>query len=173
VPLLLLGMRKKRKNESNIAAILGASATIGYEGVTVGAQVTGDGNQQLATYGVGLQYERDSFVAAVLTEHQTESKEEVIKASWVHRVSPTYTTGVEVAVDDRKKVVSFVSDFLLDSGTGLKLRGSNAGDLAAAIERRLRDPRVAVLLSASWKLKGTSQNLKADKFGIGLTFGDY
>jgi len=163
-----VGEERKEKNESTIAGLLSAAVTIGYEGVTVGGQVQVDQKQDFSDYGAGIQYERDSFIAAVLTENQAE----VLKASWVHKISPAYTAGVEVAADEKKKVVNFASEYQLDSTTGVKLRGSNTGEVAAAIEHRLSDPKVSILLSASWKLKGSS-HLKADKFGIGLTFGDY
>jgi len=71
-----------------------------------------------------------------------------------------------------RKILNVVSQHEIDPNTTTKFRWSNSGDFGAAVEYRLKNPQLAVLLSSSFKAKGTS-DFRADKYGIGLTFGDY
>jgi len=71
-----------------------------------------------------------------------------------------------------KKLLNVVTQYEVDLSTTSKFRWSNSGDLGFALEHRLRNPQLAILLSSAFKTKGTT-DFRADKFGVGLTFGDY
>jgi hypothetical protein len=163
-----LGEEKKDKVDPGIAASVAVSATIGHEGLTVGGQVKFDQTQNISDYDIGLQYDHGAVTAALLTENQAE----VIKASYVHRVSTKQTVGAEFVSEDRGKTLNFASEYKPDKATGIKVRASTSGEAAASVEHRLVDPRVSISISAGWKVKGSS-NVRLDKVGVGLHFGDY
>jgi len=71
-----------------------------------------------------------------------------------------------------KKLLNIVTQYEVDASTTSKFRWSNSGDLGFALEHRLRNPQLAILFSSAFKTKGT-YDFRADKFGVGLTFGDY
>jgi len=160
--------KKKDKVDPGIAANVAVSATIGHEGLTVGGQVNFDQTQTLSDYAIGLQYDHGPVTGTLLTENQAE----VIKASYVQRVSTKHTVGAEFVSEDRGKTLNFVSEYKPDKATGIKIRASTSGEAAASVEHRLVDPRVSVSVSAGWKVKGSS-NVRLDKVGVGLHFGDY
>jgi len=97
-------------------------------------------------------------------------------------VSPTHTLGVEFVSDEfdrlskpaepRRKVLNLGSEYKLDNFTTIKVRLSNSGEVATAVEHRFVSPRGAVNFSSQWKAKGTS-SFKAEKFGIGFTLGGF
>jgi hypothetical protein len=163
-----LGEEKKEKVDPGIAANVAVSATIGHEGLTVGGQVNLDQTQTVTDYAIGLQYDHGPVTGTLLTENQAE----VIKASYVHRINTKHTVGAEFVSEDKGKTLNFASEYKPDKATGFKLRASTSGELAGTIEHRLLEPRVSVGVSASWKVKGSS-NVRLDKVGVGLHFGDY
>jgi hypothetical protein len=163
-----LGEEKKDKADPGIAANVAVSSTIGHDGLTVGGQVNFDQTQTLTDYAVGVQFEHGPVTATLLTENQAE----VIKASYLHKVSAKYTVGAEYVSEERGKTLNFASEYRPDKSTGFKLRASTGGDLAGVVEHRLSDPRLSVNLSAGWKVKGSS-NVRLDKVGVGLHFGDF
>jgi len=163
-----LGEEKKEKVDPGIAANVAVSATIGHEGLTVGGQINFDQTQNISDYAIGLQYDHGPVTGTLLTENQAE----VIKASYLHRVSTKQTVGAEFVSEDRGKTLNFASEYKPDKATGIKVRASTSGDAAVSVEHRLVDPRVSVTVSAGWKVKGSS-NVRLDKVGVGLHFGDY
>jgi len=160
---------EKREKETAVASNVTAHATIGYEGLSVGGQFQFkiDQTQSLQDYNIGIQWEKPTFVGALLTEKQGE----VVKASYLHKASKDYTVGGEVVLDDTKKVLNFAAEFNQSPSVTYKFRGSNTGDVAAALEQRLSNPQVSLLYSASFKVKGYG-NPKVDKFGLGITLGE-
>jgi hypothetical protein len=163
-----LGEEKKEKVDPGIAANVAVSATIGHEGLTVGGQVNFDQTQNISDYAIGLQYDHGPVTGALLTENQAE----VIKASYVHRISTKQTIGAEFVSEDKGKTLNFASEYKPTRESSMKVRGSTLGEAAVSVEHRLLDPRVSVTVSAGWKVKGSS-NVRLDKVGVGLHFGDY
>jgi len=127
-------------------------------------------------HNIGAQYQTGDLTAALTTE----KKGDVIRASALYSPSKDYSIGLEFVSDESdqlptaplRKILNVVTQYEVDPSTTAKFRWSNSGDLAAALEHRLKNPQLAVLFSSTFKTKGTS-DFKADKFGVGLTFGDY
>jgi len=171
--------KKDKKDDPTLASTVSVAGTLGWEGLSVGVQLQFkvDKDQNLQNYNIGAQYDAENFTGALLTEAQAD----VIRASIVHHVSRTHTLGVEFVSDEfdrlskpaepRRKVLNFVSEHKLDAFTTAKVRLSNSGEVAAAVEHRLANPNVAINFSTQWKVKGTS-SYKAEKFGFGFTLGD-
>jgi len=136
-----------------------------------------DNNEhQLEDHNIGVQYQSGEFTGSLLTE----KKGDVIRASAYHKYSRDIIYGAEFVSDELdnlptqplRKILNVVLQEEIDSNTTAKFRWSNSGDLGAAVEHRLTNPKLALLFSASFKTKGHS-TFRADKFGVGLTFGDY
>jgi len=154
-------------------AKINASGTIGFDGVTVGGEVKGrvDHEHNIEDHNVGAQYQKDNFTVSF----NTEKKGDVLRVSYFYAPSKDYTVGAEFVTDGAdtfRKVLNVASQYEYNSNTTAKFRWSTGGDFGGAMEYRLRNPNVAVLLSANLKAKGTS-DIRADKFGVGFTFGDY
>jgi len=142
-----------------------ASASVTYQDATLGGEVQVDHTQNLSDYNVGAQYKyRQGIVAAV-----TEKQGSIIRASYIHELSPKFTGGVEVVHEEKRTSLNFASEYRVDGLSTLKLR-SSPGEIAGAAEHRLLNPLLTVNLSATWKTKGTQ--LKVDKVGFALTFGE-
>jgi len=172
--------KKDKKDDAALSSTVSVAGTIGWEGLAVGGQVLFrvDKDQNLQDYNVGAQYDHDSFVGAIHTEAQGD----VIRASLLHNVSRTHALGVEFISDEfdrlskpaepRRKVLNFASEYKVDGNTTVKVRLSNSGEVAAAVEHRLLNPKVAINYSVQSKVKGTSSH-KFEKWGLGFTLGEY
>jgi len=168
---------ESNKDGVGLVAHATVAGSIGFEGLTVGgeAKVKVD-DQQLEDHNVAAQYQHGDITGALYTEKSGE----VIRASAHYAPSKDYSFGVEFVSDDLehlptaplKRVVNVVSQYEVDSATTTKFRWSNSGEFGVAVEHRLKNPQLAVLFSSSFKAKGTNDFGK-DKFGFGLTFGDY
>jgi len=164
--------------EVGLVSHITAAGTIGFDGLSVGgeAKVKVDNDHQFEDHNIGAQYQTGDLTAALTTE----KKGDVIRASLHYAPSKDYSIGAEFVSDELdnlptqplRKILNVVTQYEVDPSTTTKFRWSNSGDLGAAIEFRLKNPQLAVLFSSSFKTKGTS-DFRADKFGVGLTFGDY
>jgi len=154
------------------------AGTVGFDGLSVGGElkVKVDNDHQLEDHNVALQYQHGDLTASL----NTEKKGDVIRAATVYNPISNYSIGLEYVSDEfdnlptqpHKKLLNVVTQYDVDAYTTTKFRWSNSGDLGFALEHRLRNPHVAVLFSSAFKTKGTS-DFRADKYGVGLTFGDY
>lgn len=154
------------------------AGTIGFDGLSVGGEfkLKVDNDHHVEDHNIGAQYQTGDLTAALTTE----KKGDVIRASALYSPSKDYSIGLEFVSDESdqlptaplRKILNVVTQYEVDPSTTAKFRWSNSGDLAAALEHRLKNPQLAVLFSSTFKTKGTS-DFKADKFGVGLTFGDY
>lgn len=157
-------------------------AVVSYDGLTAGAQLKcplGDKSKDFKKDGdinIGAQYANKDFTAYVGTTHQTN----VIKFSWFHNVSKDLQLGAEIIDDPNKlsgkdaqaRTLSFASKYQLNTDTFVKFRANHHGKVAAGVEQVFRDPRMKVTAGATFNAKGVKA-FKADKFGLGLTFGDF
>jgi hypothetical protein len=151
--------------QKEIVFTAAASASVTYQDATVGGEVQVDHTQNLSDYNVGAQYTYRQGTAAVVTE----KKGEVFKASGVYEFSPKFVGGVEVVHEEKRTSLNFASEYRVDALSTLKLK-SSPGEIAGAVEHRLLNPLLTVNVSALWKTKGTQ--LKVDKVGVALTFGE-
>jgi hypothetical protein len=164
--------------EVGLVSHITAAGTIGIDGLSVGGEgkFKVDNDHAIEDHNIGAQYQTGDLTAALTTE----KKGDVIRASVHYAPTRDYSIGAEFVSDELdnlptqplRKILNVVTQYEVDSNTTTKFRWSNSGDLGAAIEFRLRNPQLAVLFSSSFKTKGTS-DFRADKFGVGLTFGDY
>jgi len=164
--------------DPGLVSHLTAAGTIGFDGLSVGGElkVKADSDRQLEDHNVGAQYQSGDFTGTLLTEKRGD----VIRASTFYKWSREVTVGAEFISDELdnlptqplRKILNVVVQEEVDANTTAKLRWSNSDDLGLAVEHRLANPKLSLLFSASFKTKGHA-NFRADKFGVGLTFGDY
>jgi len=158
---------------------LTGAGSIGFDGLSVGGEVKvkSDGNDhQFEDHNIGAQYQSGDFTGTLLTE----KKGDVIRASTYYKYSKEVTFGAEFVSDELdnlptqplRKILNVVLQEEVDANTTAKFRWSNSDDLGVAVEHRLTNPQLSLLFSATFKTKG-HHNFRADKFGVGLTFGDY
>jgi len=154
------------------------AGTVGFDGLSVGGEfkVKVDNDHQAEDHNIGAQYQNGDLTVSLTTE----KKGDVIRASTHYSPTKDYQIGLEFVSDESdalptaplKRILNVVTQYELDPTTSTKFRWSNSGDLGLALEHRLRNPQLAILFSSSFKTKGTA-DFRADKFGVGLTFGDY
>jgi len=154
-----------------------ANGTAGFEGVTVGGEVKArvDEEQRLDDYNVAGQYQRGALTLAF----NSERKLEVVRTSAFYTPSLFYSLGVELVVDDfnhlstapLSKILNFVTQYEYTSDITTKFRWSSDGEVGLALEHRLRNPNLSLLLSSNFKTKGN--DVRFDRFGVGFTLGDY
>jgi len=162
--------------DSGIVSHLTGAGSVGFEGLSVGgeAKVKVDSNDyQFEDHNIGAQYQSGDITGTVLTE----KKGAVIRANAYYKFAKEGTLGAEFVVDDnqpthQRKLLNVVVQEEIDANTTAKVRWSTSEDLGVALEHRLTNPKLSLLFSASFKTKSFA-NFRADKFGVGLTFGDY
>eukprot|EP00457_Paulinella_chromatophora_P009002 gb/GEZN01009053.1/.p1 GENE.gb/GEZN01009053.1/~~gb/GEZN01009053.1/.p1 ORF type:complete len:310 (+),score=64.14 gb/GEZN01009053.1/:33-962(+) len=169
--------KKDKSVDENASIRLEADAVMGFDNLSVGAAISntiGDQADDL-NVNVGCEYSTNNFTASL----QTEKFADVLKFSWYHKISGDFQLGAEMVSDefgrlsaDRRRTLNVASKYQLNTDTSVCLRGNNYGEIAAGIEQSLKDPRIKVSAAATFSAKGMS-SFTADKFGLGLTFGDF
>jgi hypothetical protein len=162
-------------SDTATSAILDASGVVGWEGVSVGGQVSVDVNspQKPKDYNVGAEYTRDAATFTVLTEE----KGDIIHGYYLHQVSSAHQVGVQfdyapLAKPEKQRVLTLGTEYQLDVDTSVKAKADTTGLIQTAIQHNLQNPSLQLGLAASFSRKNANC-LQAEKFGLSLTFGDY
>jgi len=72
---------------------------------------------------------------------------------------------------DEKKVLTYGVEHEVDDNTLVKAKLDHNISIAAYLEHRLSNPLLKVGLTSSWDWK--KKTFTPEKFGVGLTFGDF
>lgn len=166
------GLSVINNGEGKYGSSLYLKASAGMDGFSVGGSVVLDpqGENKVSAYDAGIRYEQDNVNFNVQTA-KTGSK---IKAGYYHRVNSSNSVGL-LGVFDREnntRTLTVVNDYDIDANTCTKVSLDTTGVARVALEHSLADPRVRVNVAQSFNFAGGSK-FTADKFGLGLTFGDY
>jgi len=151
------------------------SVSAGMDGVTIGGIVQTDltNGADITDYNLGVEYIQSNYVASLFTENRADTA----TLSYYHKLSSTHAVGAALTVDiggEKTGTLVLGNDYVLDSSTALKAKVEvPSGVVTTALEHRLRNPQVLVSLAASYIPLNFTQGVKAEKFGVGLTFGDY
>jgi len=153
--------------------ILGGSAVVGFEGLSVGGEIKFDTAKfsDVEDYNVGAQYATSDYTGSLKTAKQGRE----LTAQYWHKVLPELQVGGQFNTelgDGDERSLGLATEYAVDKDTTFKLRGDTKGVLATAVEHRLSNPKLQVGLATSWQVNGWS-SVKAKDFGIGLGFGDY
>lgn len=159
--------------KSNLAGKngLNASGSIGYDGVAVGATaavcLTAG---SVLDYNVGAEYAQKDLIASLVTSNKGDD----ITTSFFQKISPTFTLGTRLAIESAagSRTLSVGSEYALDSATTLKTSASSTGIVNTSVSHILASPALKLNLSAQFDAL-SSDILKANKMGVGVTLGDF
>lgn len=148
-----------------------ASASLGFEGVSVGGSLCLDAADlgSPKDFNVGAQYAHGDLLASLVTANQGAD----ITASYFQKVSKELSLGSSVAIkpESGNRLFTFGYEFGLDDNTKIKKKFDSNGIIAASITHKLKDLGLTCCVSSQYDAFG-SDMLVAQKFGFGITFGD-
>jgi hypothetical protein len=149
---------------------LTSSAVFGFDGVSVGGSVALDASGAPTDYNLGAQYSQKDLTAALVTS----SKGDNITVSFFQTYSAATTLGASMLVkpEDGSRLFTFGTEHKLDSNTTVKGKATSTGVVGTSVTHVLANPSMKVVVSAEFDATG-SDITKAQKFGIGLNFGDF
>lgn len=145
------------------------SATIGHDGLSVGATASADAAGDLKDYNVGAEYAQPDFTLTL----KTAKKGEEINASFFHKLSSATSVGTlfwHSPADDAKKLTVGV-EHKYDAATSFKTKVDSSGLMGAAMEHRLPQGPLFGVAGTFNVLSKTP--FAAQKMGLSLKFGDY
>lgn len=147
-----------------------ASATVGFDAVSVGGQVNLDASGSLKDYNLGLEYATKDLTASVVTS----SKADDVTVSYFQKLSCCTVLGASMLVQPESgtRLYTFGTDYKLDKSTGVKVKADSKGVVGTAVTHTLADPKMKVGVSAEFNAAGADA-FKAQKFGVSLSFGEF
>jgi len=158
-------------------AVLDGTASVGFEGLSVGAQFSYDvsqSQQKFADFNLGAEYTRDDVTLSLTTE----KKGDVIHGFYHQQINRNYQVGAQfdyvprAEVVSKKHVLTLGTEYQLDVDTVVKAKANSNGLIETAIQHNLQNPSVQVGLAASFNRK-SAECLQAQSFGVTITCGDY
>lgn len=161
---------KAAHNVNKGCTLMTAMATVGFEGVSVGGQVDIDANGAPKDYNVGAEYASKDLTAAIVTSNKGDD----ITVSFFQKLCGGTSLGASMLVqpESGNRVYTFGTDYALDKKTQVKAKANSQGTVGAVVTHILSDPSVKVAWSAEFNAL-SDDAFKAQKFGIGLTFGEF
>jgi len=149
---------------------LAASAVVGIDNVSVGGKIAMDESGSLKDYNIGAQYAQKDLIAALITSNKGKD----ITASFYQTYTSATTLGASILVkpEDGSRLYTLGTEHKLDSTTSVKAKATSAGIIGTSITHILANPAMKVQVSAEFDAAGADIT-KAQKFGIGLNFGDF
>jgi len=156
---------------------LEGTAVVGFEGFSVGGQARYDtATSDLEDYNAGAEYSHDDFTASLVTTDRADK----LVASYFHKIK-NRTAGLKTYVGGRfeydltkqanNRVLTVGAEHEVDRSTTVKGKYDSSGTLSAAIEHRLDNPSLKLNFASQWS--GKNKTTTPEKFGFGVTFGDY
>jgi hypothetical protein len=153
-----------------------ATASIGFDNITLGGQVnvTAGTSVEVSDYNLGVEYSYAGSVASLWTENQAD----IAVFNYYHLVKANNAVGAQFRVEvggNHKTQLTLANEYKLDPSTSVKGKVDfPTGVVTTAFERRLANPNVKFNVAAAFTpATFMTKPVSADKFGIGLTFGDY
>lgn len=156
----------------NGTANLKASAAIGADGLSVGTAASAtlaNGDFAVKDYNFGVNYAEKDFNAALVTKKNGSC----VGVSIFQNVSSTQKIAAvyDYDMDKDSSAITLGSSLKLDNATDFKVKVNTSGQVATALSHVVANPNLKVNVSAQFDAKSFSFN--ADKFGVGLNFGQF
>jgi len=161
----------KEKAEGYSGAISG-SAVVGFEGVSVG--ITGnakvDNKFAVTPFLPNMAFEiaEDDFSFGLATE--TLDNDVGLRAKFFQKVNGDTQRGL--LFSSPENLLTVASKYNLDSSTTLKTSVCTNGIVQAAVKHTLFNPKMQLNLSTQFKTTN-GLDLTAQKYGLGVTLGDF
>jgi len=149
-----------------------ASAVVGLEGVAVGGQVVvnAQSGAEVVDANVGAEYTKDDFTLSAYTEKNLD----LVNAGFHYKVNSATSIGALFKFDMSGKTprtLTTAVEHQLDRDTLVKAKADlPSGIVGIAYEQKLASPKVSVQVAAQIN---TAKAFNAEKFGLGLSFGDF
>lgn len=152
---------------------LKAAVSFGDDGLSVGgsgaAVVSKDGAFTVKDYNIGINYAESDYSTSLVTKNMGTS----VAVAFAQKIDSTQSFAAlyDYDMDKDSSAISLVNSMALDQNTNLKLKFNTSGQLATALTHVVANPHVKVNVAAEFDAKNFSFN--ANKFGLGLSFGDF
>lgn len=161
---------KVSHNVNKGSTSVAASAVLGYDNVSVGGSLSLDASGSLKDYNVGAQYAQKDLIAALVTSNKGDD----ITVSYFQNYSSSTSLGASMLVkpEDGSRLYTLGTEHKLDGSTSVKAKATSGGIVGTSITHILANPAMKVQVSAEFDAAGADIT-KAQKFGIGLNFGDF
>lgn len=119
-------------------------------------------------------FKLDYKTKSVLGTVKTSKGRSVVTAGVAQQYCSGWYYGAQVQhnIKDSSTVVTVGSKHKLDDKTNGSFKADSAGVFSAALEQKFANPAVKVNVAAQFNLLG-SNCCAAEKFGLGMTFGDF
>jgi hypothetical protein len=145
---------------------LDASAVYKYDAVAVGVSGSTADFGSLKDYNAGLEYSSGDITVSAVTSKKCET----VTLSFLQKWTSSLSWGARMNVLPECDAITVGTDYKLDGNTVVKGMANTSGVVSTAIEHQLSDPKFKMNLAAEFD---TNSGLSAQKFGVGLSFGDY
>jgi len=145
---------------------LDASTVYKYDAFAVGVSGSTSDFGSLKDYNAGLEYSSGDITVTA----KTSKKFETVTLSFLQKWTKSLTWGARMNVLPECNAITVGTEYKLDGNTVVKSMANTSGVVSAAIEHELSDPQFKMNLAAEFD---TNSGLSAQKFGVGLSFGDY
>lgn len=147
---------------------LASTATIGFDGVSVGAQVAADllaNKVTLSDYNGAFQYKQNDLAVTVATTKKVEN----VKLSVHHQVSPVvqFAAAAQFNFDTQAKTLAVGGKYDVDALTSVKAKLANTGKLSTLFEHKVR-PFAKVGVASIVDVTGAAK----PSFGVSLSLGE-
>jgi hypothetical protein len=169
----------------NVAASLGAgmesstnkvdaSVVAGFDNFSVGGAAEYDTSAADASdYNFGSEYSTIDYTITC----KTQDKANTLVASYFYNLPGRGKLPVQVGTQlnwnlkTNARTVTVGSDVTVDEHTSVRAKVDSNFSASAALEHRLSNPLMRVALSGQWDI--TKRTSQPERFGVGLTFGDF
>jgi len=143
--------------------------SVGYDGLSVGGQVVYAGNA-ISETNVGVEYAQKDLTVSAYTEKNVE----VVNVSFFQRLQKETAVGASIKypLSSGDRTLTVGVEHQLDFDTVVKAKAElPTGVVSTAVEHKLFNPKMQFTVAAEFNAKSTP--FVANKFGCGLTFGDF
>jgi hypothetical protein len=162
----ILGSHNLSKGSTSIEA----SAAVGFEGFSLGGQVSLDSSFSPNGYSLGAQYAAGDIVAALTAVEKGETINANVFNQWNN--STSVAASASYSVSSGASSFGIGSHWDLNRATSVRVKVCSKGTVATAISHTLASPKVKVGVSSQYNALGDNA-FKAQKFGMSFSFGDY
>jgi len=158
----------KKKGKYQTHADGGGSLKVLDTGASVGAHVKADTTHgTLTDANVGVEYAYGPGIATLVTTKKFTG----FTTSYFVKACPVADLGACVDITPQTRVYSLATEWRVDRDSTIKAKIDSTGALSTVFEHRMFNPLVRFGFSSSMDLH--KRSLAANKFGIGLSLGDY
>jgi len=152
-----------------------ATAAVGFDGVSLGGAAVFNLSKgaELADYNLGVEFQRPNYSVSLTTEKQLDW----VNLYYQQKLDSTHTLGAQFKLElggKRSHVLTVGNEYALSPSSTLKSKVDlPSGQVSFALDHRLKDPSVSVSFVGAFTPSTFSKQVKADKWGFGLSVGDY